>query len=256
MTPSYTWSNQCSVRTDRICRSEHGRRPGRKTSYRVQMGNGRPLAGHISPPRYHQLGAIMASLHNHAESLRIPTRSQPKRWDNVFYYRNAPVVYNTTEYRHLFAPEQVDLIDHAIAHVGPFLANLCYELGEPFIIHADLNPWNVHIHRGRLYVIDVEDVALGYPFQDIAICLYCLRHAPDYAELAAAFQAGYTTGHPWPSFSQRDLHRLWVARIVNFINYAAHTDDPQSATAFINARCQELERYLSTTTDVPQCGSG
>jgi Ser/Thr protein kinase RdoA (MazF antagonist) len=206
---------------------------------------GRQLAERVSPRTYRQLGVIMAKLHNHAESLSLPAHIRPKRWDRVFYYPDEPVVYKSAEYSHVFRPEQVALMERGIAQVEPSLANLYRELGQPFIIHADLHFWNVHIYRGKLYVIDFEDLALGYPVQDIAICLYYLRNASDYAELAAAFQAGYTTERAWPSFSQRDLHTLWAARMLNFANYAAQVDEPEGARAFISERCQELEKLLA-----------
>jgi Ser/Thr protein kinase RdoA (MazF antagonist) len=187
----------------------------------------------------------MAKLHNHAETLSLPTQLRPKRWDRVFYYPDEPVVYNTPEYSHVFTPQQVALMERGIAGVEPILANLYRELGRPFLIHADLHFWNVHIYRGQLYVIDFEDLALGYPVQDIAICLYYLRNTSDYIELTAAFQAGYATERVWPSFSQRDLHTLWAARMLNFANYAAQVDDPQGAREFISERCKELEELLA-----------
>jgi Ser/Thr protein kinase RdoA (MazF antagonist) len=218
--------------------------PGARRIALYKWVPGVQLAEHISPHAYRQLGAIMAQLHNHAESLHLPASIRPKRWDRVFYYPDEPVVYKAPAYSHLFAPGEVALMDRAIAQLDPFLANLYRELGAPFLIHADLHFWNVHIFRGKLYVMDFEDVALGYPVQDIAICLYYLRSLPAYDALAAEFQAGYTGERAWPSFSQHDLHALWVARMVNFVNYVAHTDEPEAARTFIKARCEELERYL------------
>jgi len=218
--------------------------PGEKRCALYRWVPGVQLEEHVSPRTYRQLGAIMAKLHKHAESLSLPAQVCPKRWDKVFYYPDEPVVYNTPEYSHVFMPEQIEILDRAIAHVNPFLADLYRELGRPFIIHADLHFWNVHIYRGQLYVIDFEDLVLGYPVQDIAICLYYLRNRADYAELAGAFQSGYTTEREWPSFSQSDLHTLWMGRMANFANYAAQIDEPEGAREFIEARCQELEKLL------------
>jgi len=218
--------------------------PGERRVALYRWVPGVQLAERVSPEAYRQLGLIMAKLHNHAESLSLPAQYRPKRWDKVYYYPDEPVVYNTPAYSHVFTPEQVALMERGIAQVEPCLANLYRKLGRPFLIHADLHFWNVHIYRGKLYVIDFEDLTLGYPVQDIAICLYYLRNASDYLELAAAFQAGYTTERAWPSFSQRDLHTLWAARMLNFANYAAQVDEPQGAREFIKARCQELEKLL------------
>jgi len=209
---------------------------------------GFPLEGHISPKTYHQLGVIMAGLHNHAEGLRIPADMRPKRWDRVFYFPGETAVYDTPAYRHLFSAGQIRTLDRACARANPFLAGL-YARGErPFIIHGDLHFWNVHIYRGALTVLDFEDMVMGYPAQDIAISLYYLRDRSDYPALAAAFRAGYASTRTWPSFSDSDLHTLWTARMVNFANYAAYTehgfDTDEETRAYIAARCQELERYL------------
>ena len=202
------------------------------------------LEAYVSPKTYHQLGVIMAGLHNHAESLELPAHIRPQRWDKVFYFPDEQAIYHTLEYSHLFTPEQVGFMDRAIAHVEPNLASLYRGKGAPFIIHGDLHFWNVHIYRGKLTVIDFEDMALGYPVQDIAICLYYLRNYKKYAELASAFQSGYASARDWPSFREDDLHKLWMARMANFANYAAQVDEPEGARDFIKARCEELERIM------------
>jgi len=218
--------------------------PGKRRCALYKWVPGVQLAKRVSPQAYRQLGVIMAKLHNQAESLTLPEHIRPKRWDKVFYYPDEQVVYNTPEYSHLFTPEQIDIMDRAIVYVNPFLANLYREMGRPFIIHADLHFWNVHINRGQLYVIDFEDLVLGYPVQDIAICLYYLRNYEDYTVLANAFQNGYATERTWPPFSQSNLQTLWMGRMVNFANYAAQVDEPEGAREFIKARCEELGRLL------------
>ena len=209
---------------------------------------GVPLEEHVSPKTFGQLGVLMARLHNHAEGLRVPSRIRPKRWDRVFYFPGEQVVYHRPEYAHLFTAEQARRLDQACALLDPFLAGLYGRGAQPFIIHGDLNLWNVHIYRGKLYLLDFEDMVMGFPEQDIAICLYYLRVRADYAELADAFQAGYASVRAWPSLGESDLHKLWAARMVNFANYAAyaeHTFDSDEQTrAFIGARCEELEKYL------------
>jgi hypothetical protein len=36
-----------------------------------------------------------------------------------------------------------------------------------------------------------------------------------------------------------------MARMANFANYAAQVDEPEGARAFIQARCEELEKLLA-----------
>ena len=218
--------------------------PGEKRCALYKWVPGVQLEKYVSPRTYRQLGVSMAKLHKHAESLTLPDHIRPKRWDKVFYYPDEPVVYNTPEYSHLFTPEQVTIMDRAIAHVDPFLEKLYLENGGAILVHGDLHFWNAHIYRGQIYVIDFEDVLLGFPVQDISICLYYLRDYENYAELAEAFQSGYATERDWPSFSQSDLHTLWMGRMANFANYAAQVDEPEGAREFIDTRCEELEKLL------------
>ncbi len=222
--------------------------PGERRCALYEWVPGVPLEERLSRDTFRQLGAIMAGMHNHAEGLRLPAEIRPKRWDKVFYFPGEAAVYGRPEFSHLFTPDQVRTLDRACARADPFLAGL-YKRGlEPFIIHGDLNLWNAHVYRGRLYVLDFEDMVMGYPEQDVAICLYYLRNHADYAGLAAALQAGYQTARAWPPFDESVLHTLWIARMVNFANYVSYAEHgfeaDEETRDFIRARCREIERLM------------
>ena len=204
---------------------------------------GTPLEEYVSVKTYYQLGGIMAALHNHAEGLTLPENAKPKRWDKTFYFPGEKAVYKMPEFSHLYTPEQIETIDRAIELVEPFLANLYQRKKKPFVIHGDLHYWNVHISRGKLYVLDFEDMVMGFPEQDISISLYYLRNETTYTKLASAFQAGYITQREWPHLPKEDLDALWLARMVNFTNYAATAfDTDEDARSYISARCEEIEK--------------
>jgi Ser/Thr protein kinase RdoA (MazF antagonist) len=207
---------------------------------------GVPLEEHVNTKTYHQLGTIMAELHNHAETLQLPHQIQPKRWDKTFYFPGEKAVYNTPEFSHLYTSAQIKTLDRAVAFIDPFLADVYKQDATPFVIHGDLHYWNVHIHRGLLYVLDFEDMVMGFAEQDIAISLYYLRNETHFPELAEAFETGYATKREWPHLPEHDLHLLWLARMVNFANYAATAfDDDDGVREYISARCVEIEKYLA-----------
>ncbi|HZU87357.1 MAG TPA: phosphotransferase, partial [Anaerolineaceae bacterium] len=185
---------------------------------------------------------FMARLHTHAESLRLPPEIQPKRWDKVFYYPDEKAVYHLPQYRALFSDERIALMDAAVQKLDAFLPTLYANGGPPILIHGDLHPWNVHVYRGQLYVLDFEDNLLGYPVQDIAVTLYYGRERPDYPELAAAFRAGYTRLRPWPARSEEELRLLMAARNTNFINYIAEIDP--DAESFLEGMFTRLKGFL------------
>lgn len=206
------------------------------------------LSEHITPANYRKLGAIMAGLHNHAQSLQLPDTLAPKRWDKTYYFPDEEIVYNTAAYAQLYTPAQIRTLNRAIPFIDTFLASLYTENGTPFVIHGDMYYMNVHIHREKLYVLDFEDMVMGFPEQDIAICLYYLRHETNFRQLATAFQTGYASVREWPNIPPEQLHALWLARMTNFANYAATAfDDDESARTYISARCDEIEKYLRET---------
>ena len=207
---------------------------------------GTPLADHLTPQNYRKLGVLMAGLHQHAASLSLPAHIRPKRWDKTYYFPGEKIVYNTPAYRHLYTPAQIKIIDRAVTLSDAHLASLYQRDDPPHLLHGDLHYWNIHLHRGTLYALDFEDMLLGYPEHDIAISLYYIRDETHYPQLAAAFQQGYAEIKAYPQLPDDKLHPLWLARMTNFVNYAATAfNDDDSAREYIAARCEEIEKYLA-----------
>jgi len=203
---------------------------------------GRPLEDYLTGDNYYKLGRIMARLHDHAERMEYPPDLQPKRWDKLFYFPDEPVLYNKPEYRHIFKKDDIVLIDRVISQAGRLLKDLFKNESDRIWIHGDLHYWNVHYHRGDLYVFDFEDITSGYQVQDVAITLFYGRDRDLYPELRQAFKDGYSSFRPWPVASRFQLETLIAARIVNFINYILRiSEDPAD---YIQRRCQDLREYL------------
>lgn len=204
---------------------------------------GQTVENFLSPEIYLDLGRTMARLHEHAITLKpIPTNIRPKKWDKVFYYPDEPVVYNASAYGHLFPPERIELIDNVIAQADDLFAKLFSDESEQILIHADLHFWNVLLYHSELYMLDFEDVLLGYPVQDIAVTLSYGREREGYQEWKAAFKQGYCRVRKWPAENQRIFETLIAARSVNYINYVARIDpSPQD---YIERSCSGLVRFL------------
>jgi Ser/Thr protein kinase RdoA (MazF antagonist) len=217
--------------------------PGERRCVLFKWIPGRALENYLNPGNYFKLGETMAKLHDHAETLKpLPADIQPKKWDKAFYYPDESAIYNTAAYRHLFPPERIDLIDKVITRADEEFEKLYADQGGQILIHGDLHYWNVHIYRGELYIMDFEDVMLGYPVQDIAITLYYGRQRDDYAALREAFTQGYTSLRMWPVDRDGQIETLIAARSVNFINYVARIDP--SPQEYIEERCAELSIFL------------
>jgi Ser/Thr protein kinase RdoA (MazF antagonist) len=206
---------------------------------------GRVLEQSLSPDNYYKFGATLAGLHNHAQCLKpLPAWIQPKKWNKVFYYPDEPVVYNTQPYAHLFPPQRIALLDAVIVRADDLFGELFSNLDGQILIHGDLHFWNVHLHRGQLYVIDFEDIMLGYPLQDVAVTLSYGRDRDGYPDWKDAFQQGYSGIRAWPAAGKAQIETLIAARTVMFINYVARID-PQPEE-YIQSRCVRLEWYLDT----------
>jgi Ser/Thr protein kinase RdoA (MazF antagonist) len=204
---------------------------------------GRTLESNPSVKYYFKYGQALAKLHEHAHSLKpLPEDIQPKRWDKVFYYPDEPVIYDTPAYRHLFSPQRIAIINDIIDEADTLFKRLFADEDGLSLIHGDLHFWNVHVYRGELYLIDFEDVMLGYPVQDVAVALSYGMQRDGYEAWRAAFQRGYSSVRPWPAESVRILETLVAARNVMFINYVARVD--ASPEAYIERRCADLSRFL------------
>ena len=205
---------------------------------------GRTLDEQVTPQRYYQLGQSLAKLHNHAETLNpLPPEIDPKRWDKVFYYPGEPVVYNSPAYSHLFSPQEIQTIDQVIEISEKMFRKLFSDKKELMLIHGDLHYWNVHVYRGELYLIDFEDINLGYPVQDIAVTLSYGRHREGYQDWREAFIEGYKNIRRWPVEGEDVIPTLTIARTTMFINYVARIEEePQE---YIQSRMKDLRAFLA-----------
>jgi Ser/Thr protein kinase RdoA (MazF antagonist) len=217
--------------------------PGEPRCVLFKWVPGRTLENDLSPENYYKLGQTLAGLHDHAETLNpLPPNIQPKKWDKVFYYPDEPVVYHTAEYRHLFSPERIVLLNKVIERANEVFGRLYADPDRQILIHGDLHYWNVHLYQGELYVIDFEDVMLGYPVQDVAITLSYGRQRDGYKDWREAFKQGYTSLRTWPAESEKQIETLMAARSVMFINYVARIDP--SPQEYIEHRCEGLRQFL------------
>lgn len=227
-----------------ITLASHEGIPGEKRCILFTWVPGRVLEEGLSTGNYFKLGVTLAKLHDHAESIRpLPESIQPKKWDKVFYYPDEPVVYNDPQYKHLFSDLKINIINRTISIADREFARLYADQEGQILIHGDLHYWNVNLYRGELYIMDFEDVMLGYPVQDVAITLYYGRNREQYPDLREAFQRGYTSHRVWPVSRQGQIETLQAARSINFINYVARIEAaPQE---YINSRCNELQEFVA-----------
>ena len=192
-------------------------------TYRIVLSKwleGTDLKGHENEALFFQLGQMLAELHKITKDLILPENLKPKKWDQVFYFRDEVAVYHDPKYSDVVTEEFKNLLDKAIPLFDNRLQAL-YAKAPAQLLHGDVNPWNVKLHKQQLALLDFEDVTLGQPIHDLAILLFYYRDKKefDYADVKKWVLDGYASVCELPEVTEADLLFLDMARTVNLMNW-------------------------------------
>jgi Ser/Thr protein kinase RdoA (MazF antagonist) len=213
----------------------------------------------IDPSNYADLGEIVARLHVHAETFSLPEGVRLRALDRVFPW-SAPgfehyerIVLFDPDNAHLFPGGRLGLFYRAIDRAQEEIDRIYREGKGPRILHQDLHPWNVRICRGRLYLLDFEDLIMGYPVQDVATALFYVRFGrPDSGELTAGFREGYERILPWPEEHVGQLDLLMAARNLLLANFLLSQENPEArlnAAGYLEKTEIRLRELIPELTD-------
>ena len=207
---------------------------------------GKDLAAKLSPEYMYQVGVLTTRLHDHALTFRPPQDFSIKTWDTVFYFQEEAQVILSAAYRQYFPPERLAVMQQAIERVQAALDKLFADRRGLRVLHADLHQWNIKVWRGKLSLLDFEDLLWGYPAQDIAITFYYLQHLPNAAELREAFRRGYTSRSAWPEQYPGEIDSLIAGRELMMLNFwIQFTSDP---ARYAERAERRLRAYLEQTS--------
>ncbi|MEZ4523558.1 MAG: phosphotransferase [Thermomicrobiales bacterium] len=179
---------------------------------------GRTLADVASPETFHSFGALSARLHRHGATFQ-PARPDVIHTLDMLYPLGDREMILDDSTRVLFPKPAYDTLLDMRAAVNREIGWMFGRGESPALLHGDLHWWNVMSYRGRLQVIDFEDLAWGFPVQDIAVTLYYAARNDDFAELREAFRAGYETITPWPEMYPGQTDLLMVHRALDLFNF-------------------------------------
>ena len=98
-----------------------------------------------------------------------------------------------------------------------------FESGSAQPIHADLHPWNLMWHDGKIAVFDFDDCGMGLPVQDLAIAIYYL----DTDEETQALLEGYESVQKLPDYTAKQMQALLLQRRIMLLNYLYETSNPE-----------------------------
>ncbi len=203
---------------------------------------GQPVGDAADTADYGMMGELAAHLHDNAEQWKPGRRRlAPLVWDRVFYYPDEPVVLYDGRFRRVMTRERTEIVKEIEERAAAELARLHQQV-PLMMLHAGLQPWKVHLHGGRLHVLDFEDVMLGAPVQDLAITLSYNRQHPEYEALLGAFVDGYRSIREWPVEYEGQLLLLMAARSVMLINYLLRMD--VAADEYVAVAVEQMTELL------------
>lgn len=203
---------------------------------------GKRLADACTPDNVAKQGALMAQMHAFAQTFAPPPGFTLYRFDTFMPYHE-PVTFLDGAYDHL-----LDAPDRATARWGyevvvAALDDLKQRDPRMIPLHGDLHQWNVHLYRGEAYALDFDDMAFGWPIQDIGITLFYYHRWENAADLFAAFRRGYESVWPWPEHYPGELRTWILSRALNLMSFIMlrYDKDPEEAkwlpTCIENVRC-------------------
>jgi Ser/Thr protein kinase RdoA (MazF antagonist) len=168
----------------------------------------------------HATGAIAARVHEHEHGAGYVTERPAGALaaDRVLYFR-AP--NRLAELHAAYG----NALDEGLVRAQDALDELWrHPPHPPHLLHGDVQPGNVMISRGRVTLIDFQDLIWGFEIQDLTFALLALGPFDDRAALRAAFRAGYETVRPWPDADPAAVAAITAARHLNIVNYCLSMD--------------------------------
>jgi len=190
------------------------------------------LAERLSPENMFALGKFSAHLHNHAKDFKPPEGFRVRKLEKVFPYSNPdfqhvePIVIFDERYQNHFSEERLETYHLATERVQQALDKLFANPSGIRVTHNDLHQWNVKVYRGKLFALDFEDLAWGYPVQDIATTFFYIQSHKHREQLTSAYKRGYTDVNDWPETYPGENETYMVGRSIMLANYLLCSKNP------------------------------
>lgn len=213
------------------------------------------FADRLSPENLYKLGVFTARLHNHARVFSPPPGFCIRKLDKIFPYSDPdfpnvePIVIFDPEYRHLFPERRIKIYRQTMEHIQHALNLLYADESELRVTHNDLHQWNMKLYRGKLFVLDFEDLAWGYPVQDIATTFFYFQEHELRDTLFEAYKTGYITHLEWPEAYPGQIQTFIAGRGIMLVNYllcSKNSEDQKMASDYVALVEGRLAKFLNS----------
>ncbi len=186
-------------------------------------------------------GRLAALLHRHGLEWTPPQEFTARTLNRLFPFGD-PNRLDSPAGHDRIPDELRPLLKRMVAAVTTELKRLYSQSDKPGLVHGDLHGWNIKVNAGNLQLFDFEDLCFAYPIQDIATSFFYIAPKPDFAELQAAFRAGYETIRSWPEEYPGQIELLIVHRVVDTLNYALSWEG-QAGEEFVEEVIEGLKTH-------------
>lgn len=156
----------------------------------------------------HQIGLILAKLHNHASQWEIPQGFHRPRRDSAYFEGVLKALQPAMEDGRVSAMDYFEL-ETSIAILTGMLRSLDEDRGIFGIMHADAHKGNMLYHDGEIRLIDFSFCASGNYMFDIGICFSDMQEA-----LHWCFLEGYQSLRSLPDGHQSLIEGFFVGSMV------------------------------------------
>lgn len=213
--------------------------PGARDCVLFRWLPGRLLGDDLRPVWVAAYGALAARLHEHGATFRPTAAFGIVSYDRAFPF-DEPVALLEPD-RPTVATEAQREVFAAGAEVVGTAIDALRRREPPRVIHGDLHRWNVLVeparggtarrpdagHTPTVAAIDFEDLAWGWPVQDLAIALYYVAFEPTYPSVREAFRAGYERVRPWPDATGDEIDTFIAGRAIVLANDVELLEEPE-----------------------------
>jgi Ser/Thr protein kinase RdoA (MazF antagonist) len=213
--------------------------PERRSCVVFEWVRGRPLRERITPESVRATGALVAAVHEHGSSYCAEPPAGALVGDRVLCFR---------------APERLaelhgeygTMLDEAVDRAQRVLDDLWRRPPHrPHLLHADVQPGNVMVDRGKVTLIDFQDLIWGFEIQDVTLALLEIERSDAAGALGAAFREGYETVRTWPDAEAATVAAIRAARHLNVLNYGLSMRKP-GLDAFVARHAAAVANWMGS----------
>ncbi|MEM1252811.1 MAG: phosphotransferase [Cyanobacteria bacterium P01_H01_bin.21] len=167
----------------------------------------------------HQLGVLMAQLHQHSQQWDTPQNFSRPTYDRNRFNASLAKLYPAIS-QELISAENYAVLESAVNQVLEMMESLDHNQEVWGLIHADLHDGNYLSHGDEFRPIDFARCGFGYYLYDVASTLQYLSPA-----VRASFFEGYQTSQKLPENYIRIVEGFFIMAIIDVLSF--HVSNPQ-----------------------------